>query len=723
MFRRIGYTFAAAAAISCGLAMSAAPVSAQTTGKAGSAAPSVTGRATTERIRFTSPSTVVQMKVEVVSAAGVPVFDVTSRGSVFDWSLKGGDGEQVADGTYVCVVTLKSVNGRLSQRVGSVTFLGGRATLSPDAELTPGQLGAIGPVEEDSRIAVMSEDVPSTTVVSHDGRDGSVTATTGDLTFKTGDVFSGTETERMRIKADGTVDVKGMIQARDGYGFKDGTKLTIDEKGGLRVTSKDGTNSPLAAGTGTINRVAKWAETGGTGTLTDSTITDTGTGNVGIGITTPLYPLHIVSPTFGQLYVSGGSAADFLMFHTAAPVNTRWTGLRSQGGFGKISSFNDNGSYRVESILTWNNTNGYVGLGVQNPQYPLHIDNAGFGQLYVSGGLAADFLMYHTNGPTNAKWTGLRSQGGFGKISSFNDNGTYRIEPLLVWNNATGNVGIGTLSPRASLEVNVLGVSREAARFNAADKTYITIAENGVDRGYLGTFSGAPEDVDMGTYLGNTTGSVHLAIQDVPKLSVTAAGDVGINTTAPAYKLDVSHGGGTGERVQSTAGFSVVDIDAFNGDAALRFMKGGAFRWNLRNDPSNDNFQLFQTGGPGFGSRLEINSATGNITQPVANSGLVKAAAAVTGGASPTVTRSFNNLGPTTVTVTKSGTGGYIVDFGTAVNTRFYAATLGNGPASGAPIGQISTTPAGLTANGVFVYTTDSTGTPVDTLSFYIVVY
>src|SRR5207244_835579 len=111
-------SFAAIAAVSFGIAIAAMPASAQDLAKPSSGAPAVTGKATGERIRFTAPSTVVQMKVEIVSEAGVPVFDVTSRGSVFDWAMKGGDGETVADGNYVCVITLKSVGGKLSQRAG-----------------------------------------------------------------------------------------------------------------------------------------------------------------------------------------------------------------------------------------------------------------------------------------------------------------------------------------------------------------------------------------------------------------------------------------------------------------------------------------------------------------------------------------------------------------------------------------------------------------------------
>jgi len=360
MLRRIGSSFAAIAAVSFGIAIAAMPASAQDLAKP-SGAPTVTGRATVERIRFTAPSTVVQMKVEIVSEAGVPVFDVTSRGSVFDWAMKGGDGETVADGNYVCVITLKSVGGKLSQRVGSVSFADGRATIRSGARLTPGQEGAIGPIEPDSTIAVMNDDVPSTTVVGHDGKTGQITATTGDLTFRTGDVFSGTETERMRIKADGTVDVAGMLRAKDGYGFMNGSKLTVDENGTLKVTRANGTESPTVAGTGTQNRLAKWLETGGAGTLGDSLVFENG-GFMGINTSTPgnlngvqfaTVPLHLVrlgNSAYMAVDAEGaGSYAGVILNRPSASANNHMWVMDSQPAPGAssllaFSTYADNGT-------------------------------------------------------------------------------------------------------------------------------------------------------------------------------------------------------------------------------------------------------------------------------------------------------------------------------------------------------------------------------------------
>jgi hypothetical protein len=87
--------------------------------------------------------------------------------------------------------------------------------------------------------------------------------------------------------------------------------------------------------------------------------------------------------------------------------------------------------------------------------------------------------------------------------------------------------------------------------------------------------------------------------------------NVGIATVVPAYRLDVEHGGATGIHSKSTASFSVVDIDGFNGDAALRFQRAGVGQWNIRNHPANDDLQFFELGGGG--ERMRIEDGTGNV--------------------------------------------------------------------------------------------------------------
>ena len=75
--------------------------------------------------------------------------------------------------------------------------------------------------------------------------------------------------------------------------------------------------------------------------------------------------------------------------------------------------------------------------------------------------------------------------------------------------------------------------------------------------------------------------------------------------------IDLTFGGGTSIASRSTSGINAIDIDAANGDAALRFFKTGVGKWSIRNRPADDYLEIFEL--DGGGSRLVIQDATGNV--------------------------------------------------------------------------------------------------------------
>jgi hypothetical protein len=126
----------------------------------------ITAAATGERVRITAPSSVVQMHVEVYASSGEKVFDQEIRGgNVFDWHLQDGQAQRLAPGAYVCVVTAKSVSGKLTQKIGTVTVAENSASVQSAASLSVPQAQTIGPVEENSSWTIAAKDEPQTPAV------------------------------------------------------------------------------------------------------------------------------------------------------------------------------------------------------------------------------------------------------------------------------------------------------------------------------------------------------------------------------------------------------------------------------------------------------------------------------------------------------------------------------------------------------------------------------
>ncbi len=283
--------------------------------------PVVTAAASAEGIRFVSPASVSQMRLEIYTANGELVFDSGARqGSILNWK-KTDVSQPLADGSYLSVVTVKDFQGKLRQRTAVISSQSGQVTISRlrQEELTAAQsqtLSAsrqaqkIETTESNESLTVISEGKErSITVTAHDGQDGQVTSTSGALTLRTGDVFSGTDKEQVRITPEGrvgigtdspeaTLDVAGTVRARGGIVFEDGTVLTSAASVGnqkslamsrLDVTSNTSNLAP--AGSGTTNRLTKWTD-GANSVMGDSVITES-SGNIGIGTSSPINALEV----------------------------------------------------------------------------------------------------------------------------------------------------------------------------------------------------------------------------------------------------------------------------------------------------------------------------------------------------------------------------------------------------------------------------------------------
>jgi len=103
------------------------------------------------------------------------------------------------------------------------------------------------------------------------------------------------------------------------------------------------------------------------------------------------------------------------------------------------------------------------------------------------------------------------------------------------------------------------------------------------------------------------------------RMRVADSGDVGIGELSPAYRLDVSYGGGSsGMRLKSTANFAALDIYGSNGEAGVRLGNATSLLWyNLANSSE------WRVGGYGAGDRLNLDT-NGNLTVGTGTNGCVR---------------------------------------------------------------------------------------------------
>jgi hypothetical protein len=160
------------------------------------------------------------------------------------------------------------------------------------------------------------------------------------------------------------------------------------------------------------------------------------------------------------------------------------------------------------------------------------------------------------------------------------------------------NVGIGTTTPAAKLDVKA--ASSYVAQFNGLAPMYMGIFENDIYRGYWGSYSGNPEDVDFGTGSG-TTGKLHLTIQANPRLTINNAGLVGIGTTNPNYLLHVNGGD---MFVQSSSGSIRFGYDGSNQWKLFTIGGGADLKWGTTTDGTTFTTRHYwlQNGNVGIGT-------------------------------------------------------------------------------------------------------------------------
>ncbi|WP_413612351.1 tail fiber domain-containing protein [Bdellovibrio sp. HCB-110] len=280
-------------------------------------------------------------------------------------------------------------------------------------------------------------------------------------------------------------------------------------------------------------------------------------GNIGIGTTAPTHPLSVVSAISLDRF---GGTSPHLVLRGAAGTLAAPTATANGGGIGLVSGNNyDGSSWYSSSFMGMVNTeattstnrgsdiyfsttpngsatavermrilnSGNVGIGTTTPLQRLSVQ-ANTTSNYPLDVRTSDFVSLST-GSRIVFGLGANTGDTYGSI---NAQKTGSANPTdLVLANLGGNVGIGTSTPAHRL--HVMGLVR-------IDESAVPLTFNETDQGaVVGKYWRMPLDGTTLRFDSDQVGDGSFGTYKTP-LALTAAGNVGIGTITPSYKLDVN---------------------------------------------------------------------------------------------------------------------------------------------------------------------------------------
>ncbi|HZS08473.1 MAG TPA: hypothetical protein VFD58_26805 [Blastocatellia bacterium] len=517
-----------------------------------------------QAVRFVTQGEAVELRLMISDQQGEVVFDSGFvHDTALEWPLRNQRGEAVASGLYSYALSTKAdAEEKARTQRGHVIL--DRPSSADRIWVTSDKSASIGAESAGVRLTVVGS---------------------GEVTV------GGAELEATARHRDRT----GEGQVSEGRRTPP-TRAVSEEK-----------QQDTSAVTASPNRLAKFAADGST--LVDSAVTETATGDIGIGTPAPGGVLDLQRASSGDILQrlwNTGSGGAKLRYVAATGATSQ---LQLTDGLEWLMAIAGNNStgmqFRVRNSSDPNSEaalaaaarmtilrNGNVGIGTTNPQARLVVNAGGSGGEVQFSAPSGETGMAIVGNASNSR-ADVRFDGSTLKLVAAGGGGVPLPTNGIVID-TQGLVGIGTATPQARLAVNAGGSGGEV-RFSApSGESGMSIV--GTNRADV-RFDGQTLKLLAGT--GATAPCCGLAIN--------TAGNVGIGTTTPALLS-----GGTG-RLVSIA-------DSLNPGIALTNTGAGGRQFFLYS--AGDSFRVFDA--TSSADRLTIDRL-GNAKQERGSNGLVKA--------------------------------------------------------------------------------------------------
>jgi hypothetical protein len=264
------------------------------------------------------------------------------------------------------------------------------------------------------------------------------------------------------------------------------------------------------------------------------------------------------------LHVEGMGRFDSLMLPTGASSGYVLTSDGTGRGTWQAASGGADNDWTISGSDMYSAVSGNVGIGIESPSYKLDVHGT------VGIDVDSNFADIPLTLSVPSNHTGL--------ISRITKGGS-----VINVVDGSGNVGIGTFSPTAKLDVNgdiwgsydldINGTGAFAGGINTYDiTTGLFRLTTGSSSGYVLTSDG----IGNGTWQPASGGADSDWIISGPDMYSAVSGKVGIGISSPSYKLDVL--GTMGIDVGSNYGDTplTIDVPSNQGGLIFRIAKGGS---------------------------------------------------------------------------------------------------------------------------------------------------